>query len=40
MPKQFLECTLCGWEGETEKLETNDDGDKVCPVCHKRGGLE
>ena len=33
-------CTLCGWEGETKDLVNNEEGHKVCPICHKRGGLE
>lgn len=33
-------CTLCGWEGKTEDLVTDEHGHQVCPVCHKRGGLE
>lgn len=38
--KAIWECTLCGWEGETKDLEINEDGHKVCPKCHRRGGLE
>lgn len=30
----------CGWEGETKDLETNDEGQKVCPNCHGRKELE
>lgn len=40
MLKAIWECTLCGWEGETGALATDEDGHKVCPICHKRGGLE
>ena len=34
------ECTLCGWEGRTDDLAINEEGHKVCPKCHRRGGLE
>ena len=33
-------CSLCGWEGTADELEDNEKWKKVCPNCHKIGGLE
>lgn len=38
--KAIWTCTLCGWDGETDALVFDEDGHRVCPVCHRRGGLE